>query len=71
MVKKAKVKVKIEMVQVANLDADKVFQGVVDIPRADVTDAHVLLPRGCDLPPGKYRWDSNELTFKVIQKGGK
>jgi hypothetical protein len=50
-------------VAVAKLDADGVYQGLDAIPVADVTDTHVLLPDGCDLPPGKYLWSREKSTF--------
>lgn len=50
-------------VKVAKLDANSIFQGVEEIDGTQVTPDHVHLPRGCDLPPGKYRWDKPRKTF--------
>lgn len=44
-------------VKVAILDEKDVFQGVTEIDPGQVTELHVLLPDGCDLPTGKYCWD--------------
>lgn len=51
------------MVQVARLDADGVYQGIDLIEQGAVTQQHVLLPDGCDLPPGKYYWDEGLRAF--------
>lgn len=51
------------MTFVAKLDADGVYQGVDAIPSSAVTDEHVPLPGGCDLPPGRYFWSREKSTF--------
>jgi hypothetical protein len=58
----------IVMVQVAILDADGIYQGAEHIAESQVTDAHVLLPDGCDLPPGRYRWEHELKAFMPLQK---
>jgi len=50
-------------VAVARLDADGVYHGTDEIPDDQVTDDHVLLPDGCDLPLGKYAWDRDKASF--------
>lgn len=50
-------------VQVARLDENGIYHGIDQIAPEDMTDQHVHLPDGCDLPPGKYRWDSNIKAF--------
>jgi hypothetical protein len=57
-----------EVVQVAILDADGVYQGIGNVTRAQLQPGHVELPHGCDLPPGKYFWDAGRKTFMPITK---
>lgn len=56
-------------VQVARLDANSIYQGVDEIDPGELTDSHVHLPNGCDLPPGKHRWDVQQKTFVPLQQG--
>lgn len=58
------------MVQIALLDADGVYQGIGEIDESEVTQEHVMLPDGCDLPVGKYFWDDVNKTFMPILKAG-
>jgi hypothetical protein len=55
-----------DMVQIAQLDANDIYQGVQEIDKSMLTDAHVLLPNGCDLPPGTHRWNRDHRTFVSI-----
>jgi len=50
-------------VTVARLDAAGVYLGTEEIRADQVTDGHVPLPDGCDLPPGKYGWDRAKRAF--------
>ena len=58
----------INKVTVARLDAFGIYQGIDEICDADLTDAHVQLPNGCDLPHGKYRWDKTRGAFVAIDE---
>ena len=69
MTKKSKQPEKPKTTRVAVLDDTGVYQGMQDIPLADLTPDHIHLPDGCDLPPGRYRWDSENKTFIPIPKG--
>ena len=53
----------IKMVTVATLDAGDLYQGTQEISEDELTDAHIHLPNGCDLPIGKYRFDRERKTF--------
>lgn len=53
-------------VAVARLDADGVYHGIDQIAVDQVSDDHVLLPDGCDLPPGKYFWDRTAKSFMPL-----
>ena len=55
-------------VQVARLDANGIYQGIDEIDADDLTETHVHLPNGCDLPPGTYRWDNDRKTFIALQR---
>jgi hypothetical protein len=59
----AKKKAQIEMVSVAKLDEQNVFQGVEFIDRKALTAYHVEVPGDCDLKVGKYFWDKEKKTF--------
>jgi hypothetical protein len=50
-------------VTVAVLDAAGIYQGTAQIAEADLTEEHVRLDDGCDLPPDAYRWDRDRRTF--------
>lgn len=50
-------------VLVAHLDAEDVYWGTAEITPEEVTSDHVPLPNGCDLPPGRYKWDKAAHTF--------
>jgi len=52
---------------VAKLDAHDVYHGTEEIDAADVTPGHVVLQDGCDLSPGKYRWDRTRKTFLPLR----
>ena len=52
---------------VARLDAHDVYHGTEELDAADVTPMHVPLPGGCDLAPGKYRWDRTRKTFLPLR----
>lgn len=43
---------------VADLDADGVYWGVIEKPRADIAEADFEVPKDCDLAPGKYRYNA-------------
>lgn len=43
--------------RMALLDADGVFQGLVDAQ--EITPLHLPQITDCDLPPGKYKWVSD------------
>jgi len=58
----------VAMVQVAQLDDNGVYHGLIHVAESDITDAHVLLPDGCDLPPNKYYWDREQGTFVVAEQ---
>lgn len=53
-------------VAVARFDAAGVYQGIEQIPADQVTDNHVPLPDGCDLPSGRYFWDRDKATFMPL-----
>lgn len=53
-------------VAVAILDSAGVYHGIEQIPADRVTDDHVLLPDGCDLPLGRYFWDRDQATFMPL-----
>jgi hypothetical protein len=48
---------------VARLDADGLFDGLDHLPESEITEDHIVLPDGCDLPPGQYRWDRERQSF--------
>jgi hypothetical protein len=52
-----------EMVTVAILDANKIYLGMEQIKKSELTPSHVQLPDGCDLPVGKYGWNSLHGMF--------
>ena len=54
-------------VLVARLDGHDVYHGTEEMDAADVTPMHVPLPGGCDLAPGKYRWDRTRKTFLPLR----
>lgn len=58
------------MVQVARLDPDGVYLGAEEIEQGAVTAGHVVLPDGCDLPPGKYYWDDGLRAFMPLHTRG-
>lgn len=60
-----------ETTTVARLNSEGVYYGIDVILKQDLTDHHVHLPHGCDLPPGKYRWDFNKKAFVPLPKGTK
>lgn len=51
---------------VAVLDASDVYMGTASKPAADLTPDDVPLPAGCDLPPGRYRWDRAQGCFMPL-----
>lgn len=56
----------------ALIDAADVFQGMVDVDEAALTDRHLTSITECDLLPGLYRWvrhDGNEFggEFKSVK----
>lgn len=53
-------------VTVAILDASRVFVGTTEMLEREVTGAHVVLPNGCDLEPGKYRHDDARGAFVPV-----
>lgn len=55
-------------VQIAQLDADGIYQGVTEINETDLTAEHVQLKHGCDLPLGEHRWDKHKRTFVSIRE---
>lgn len=56
-------------ITVALLDEGGVYQGVAEIDAADLKDGDVHLPNGCDLQPGRYRWDAVGKTFVPLRNG--
>lgn len=60
-----------KMTAIAVLDEDGVYQGLREIPLNDLAPDHVHLPDGCDLPPGRYKWDADVKAFMPIMKKGK
>jgi hypothetical protein len=62
-------KPKVQKVQVARLDANHIYQGIDEIDADELTDRHVRLPNGCDLPPGLHRFDWDQRTFVALQPG--
>jgi hypothetical protein len=52
------------MKKIAILDSNGVYHGIEEIHPDNMQSHHVELPDGCDLPPGKYRWDGS--TFRPI-----
>ncbi len=52
-----------QTVFIAQFDADGLYSGMAEIDAAGLTDDHVALPTGCDLPPGRYRWDKAAAAF--------
>jgi hypothetical protein len=62
----------VEMVKVAILDEKNIYQGIEEIEASAVTEAHVKLPRGCDLPVGEYFWEpTNKAFLPLYVKGNK
>jgi hypothetical protein len=62
----------IEMVKVAIFDDKRIYQGITEIPVSELTEAHVKLPRGCDLPVGEYFWEpTNKAFLPLYVKGNK
>lgn len=43
-------------IRCASIDAQSVYQGMVEIDDAELTDRHLTSIPECDLPPGQYRW---------------
>jgi hypothetical protein len=54
------------MAYVAKLDTNGIYQGVEEIPEKEVTEAHVRVPKDCDLVPGKYKWIASPGTFMPV-----
>lgn len=63
----AAIEAKHPLVAVARIDADSVYQGIDMIAADQVGEDHVLLPDGCDLPPGRYAWDKAAATFMPLE----
>lgn len=59
----------IKKTTIAQLDANGIYQGTAEINESDLTEAHVHLPQGCDLPVGQHRWDVEHKTFVALQAG--
>lgn len=59
----------IKTTTIAQIDANGIYRGIVEINESDLTEAHVHLPHGCDLPAGQYRWDAEKKTFMPLQSG--
>lgn len=53
----------VPLIPVARLDADGLYAGLDHLPEAEITEDHIVLPDGCDLPPGQYRWDRERQSF--------
>lgn len=47
------------MKQIANLDENGVYHGMIEIEDEDLQAHHIELPEGCDLPHGQYRWNGH------------
>lgn len=56
-----------QLMQVALLDAADVYLGTELLPADRITPAHVRLPDGCDLPPGKYYWARTANSFLPLR----
>lgn len=56
------------LITIANLDSDKVYQGTLEIDEADLTAEQVIVPADCDLPIGKYYWKTSEKSFFPTQE---
>ena len=52
------------MKQIAKLDENNIYHGIEEIEDDALQPHHVELPDGCDLPPGKYKWEGR--TFIPI-----
>ncbi len=51
------------LIPVARLDADGLYAGLDHLPASEITEDHIVLRDGCDLPPGQYRWDRARQSF--------
>lgn len=50
------------VIRCAHLDAQGVYQGMVEIEPAQLTDRHLPTITECDLPPGEYRWQAEPVS---------
>lgn len=55
-------------VTVARLTDDGVYQGIDTIPADKLTDAHIQVPKDCDLRPGAYVWVAEAGHFWPLKK---
>lgn len=64
-------------IRCAQLDAQGVYQGMVEVEPAQLTDRHLPTITECDLPAGEYRWQADPanafggkfvpLRFEAVQ----
>lgn len=65
------------VIRCAQIDAQGVYQGMVEVEASALTDRHLPTITSCDLPAGEYRWGPDTanpfggkfvpLKFEVIQ----
>lgn len=49
-------------IRCAQIDAQGVYQGMVEVEPAQLTDRHLPTITECDLPAGEYRWVPEPVT---------
>jgi hypothetical protein len=54
---------KANIITVADIDENGIYQGVKKISEKSLTKKHIQVPEDCDLEPGRYQWNEEQQTF--------